>query len=101
MPVALSPSVTERKNCVHCGRSIDAGAKLCPFCSKDQAAPVVALSTPATAEQTANLRGSIDASGSALMILGVIVLLIGVFAVGTLVLGLNGRRETTRTNAGE
>ena len=41
-------------------------------------------------------------TGKALLVAGVIALLIGVFAVGSLVLGLNSNREmTTRTNAGD
>jgi TonB family protein len=34
--------MSDRKSCVRCGRTIDAAARLCPFCNWDQEAPVPA-----------------------------------------------------------
>lgn len=44
--------MSDRKPCIHCGRAIDAWAKICPFCNWDQTVPVPAAE-PATTDTSA------------------------------------------------
>lgn len=95
--------MAEKKQCVHCRRSIDAAARICPYCNRDQdvrqQAPVVAAPLPpieAAAPPKPPRRFSRDQwSTRALLIAAVIAVLMATFAVGGLVYGLGKRGDTT------
>ncbi|HXI12888.1 MAG TPA: TonB family protein [Thermoanaerobaculia bacterium] len=84
--------------CTKCSRQIDTVARICPFCNQDQSAPV-----EFAVEQTAG--ASVPAPGilksetarfwtaKVLLAIGVVALLVGVFAVGAFVNKLGTKAE--------
>ena len=83
-----------KKPCIRCTRSIDQWAKICPFCNTDQASPKTVESFESAyttaAPKPTRTRGDFFRSvpGRIVMGLGVILLLGGTFAIGTIVYSL-------------
>src|SRR4051812_23074864 len=82
--------MAERKQCVKCGRGIDAYARICPYCNWDQTEGVPAVvaeqqsATPESAPPADHrLRNRILGG------VGGVILLIAAFSIGSLVHGKN------------
>jgi TonB family protein len=97
--------MNEKKNCIHCHRSIDAVARVCPYCNRDQERPRSSEVRPSVPlppiEPVAPVRVAArkrmpNWSTRALLIAAVVALLMASFAVGGLVYGLGKRGEMTR-----
>jgi hypothetical protein len=82
--------MAERKQCIKCGRAIDAYARICPYCNWDQAEPVPAV---ATEQQNAVPEYVAPADhrmrNRVLGVVGGVILLIVAFSIGSLVHGKN------------
>ena len=84
--------MSERKSCIRCERSIDAFAKLCPFCNWDQAVlPPPRQQVSAEAAPAAAYVAERENRGRRMILLagGFAVLLIAAFAIGSLVHGFD------------
>jgi protein TonB len=86
--------MTDQKPCVHCGRTIDGYARICPYCNWDQSAPVPASRPQAVAtdykppEETTLRKYILGAVGG-------VVMVIVLFSVGSHVHGRNPPPVTT------
>lgn len=89
----------EKKHCRRCNRLIDASARLCPYCNLDQSstagtAPRAQAIAPLPPPPVIKQKGEGRAwTKRALIAVGVVVLLIGTFVVGGLVIGRGKRAE--------
>jgi periplasmic protein TonB len=92
----------EKKSCIACGRAIDTGSRICPFCNWEQdAAPPVRTDRTEAAPAPAAPAGRKRAAGApmipkVLLIAAVAVVLIATFAVGGLVYSFGKRAEHRR-----
>jgi protein TonB len=80
--------MSDRKACVHCGRTIDAVAQICPFCNWDQREPVQAVQ--ASIEETSGGSTYVPPPDTkwrkpVFSAIGLTVLIIGAFAAGLLI----------------
>lgn len=96
----------EKKDCIHCSRSIDAAARVCPYCNREQdvaraaeARPTIPLPpievAPAAARPSLVRTVRSQWGMRALVIAGVVGLLMASFAIGGLVYGLGKRGDNT------
>jgi hypothetical protein len=97
--------MAEKKDCIHCSRSIDAVARVCPYCNREQEVPrtadarptiplppiEVAPIAPARPSLVRTVRGQWGMR--ALVIAAVVGLLMASFAIGGLVYGLGKRGD--------
>ena len=92
--------MSDQKSCIRCDRSIDAVAKVCPYCNWDQAV----LPPPRrTASETAPAAAYVverENRGRRMTMLagGFVVLLIAAFAIGSLVQGFDVDSAVTTTS---
>jgi hypothetical protein len=82
--------MAERKQCIKCGRAIDAYARICPYCNWDQAEPVPAV----VAQQQSAVPEYVPppdhrVRNRILGAVGGVILLIAAFGIGSLVHGKN------------
>src|SRR5438105_553985 len=107
--------MSERKECVRCSRNIDRNAKLCPFCTWDQAAtPPPRVVTPIVTEETSRASAGPDRLKSVLheapgriktavqtnrvvWAVGGGALLVIIFVIGALVHGVEPDEPKTQT----
>lgn len=93
-----------KKPCIRCSRSIDQWAKICPFCNTDQVSPQTVESFEssyiAPAPKPTRSKGDFFRSvpGRILIGLGIILLLGGTFAIGTIVYSI-GKTPQSRTRS--
>lgn len=97
--------MAEKKDCIHCSRSIDAAARVCPYCNREQdvsraadARPTIPLPpievAPVVAARPSLVRSVRSQWGMrALVIAAVVGLLMASFAIGGLVYGLGKRGD--------
>jgi len=81
--------MAERKQCIKCGRAIDAYARICPYCNWDQEEPV-----PAVVAEQSDVPQYVPPKDNRLRnrligVIGGVVLLIAAFGIGLLVHGKN------------
>lgn len=97
--------MSDKKECIHCHRSIDAVARVCPYCNRDQESPRSAEVRPSiplrpiepVAPARPAPRKRMPAwSTRVLLIAAVAALLMASFAVGGLVYALGKRGEMAR-----
>src|SRR5688572_18761647 len=103
--------MAEKKDCIHCSRSIDASARVCPYCNREQDVARVAEARPtiplppievAPAAARPSLVRSVRSQWGmrALVIAAVVGLLMASFAIGGLVYGI-GKRGDNKTDKKE
>jgi periplasmic protein TonB len=97
--------MAEKKECIHCSRSIDSAARVCPYCNREQevsrtvdARPTIPLPpievAPVAAARPSARRTVREQWGMrALVIAAVVGLLMASFAIGGLVYGLGKRGD--------
>jgi hypothetical protein len=96
--------MAEKKDCIHCSRSIDAAARVCPYCNREQDVARVAEARPtiplppievAPAAARPSLVRSVRSQWGmrALVIAAVVGLLMASFAIGGLVYGIGKRGD--------
>jgi hypothetical protein len=89
----------ERKRCVRCERPIDGGAKVCPFCNWDQneAAPRTATQAEAETQAAYNTPPEHRFRKIVFSGVGLAVLLITAFALGSMIHGANPEETAAKT----
>jgi protein TonB len=92
--------MTDRRQCIKCGRGIDAYARICPYCNWDQTEPIPAAGPAQESAMPAyvppadhRVRNRILAAG------GLVILLIASFGIGSLVHGRNDPATTAEKDA--
>jgi len=92
--------MADRRQCIKCGRAIDAYARICPYCNWDQSEPVLAA-TPVQESAVPAYTPPADHGVRNRVLAGVggVVLLIAAFSIGSLVHGRNRPPTTAEQEA--